>query len=155
MTRLFSCVVGHPRKSLANICLLVAGVLLASVGASVIVRESLATTDTLANVEGLRINRVHHEFGTCVQRDTVTCSFRLMNASDQRLNIVSISRPCNCITPSLENATISPGKEETLRFVIELGATPGRFRYPIAVVYTIGNDPTTWYKRLELRGSVN
>lgn len=112
----------------------------------------IGLTALLAQADGRGIwLEQKHDFGAFDEDlGTVYCDFRLINASDEPIAIISARANCGCTRPEYSRAPIAPGDTAVIRVGFDPKGRPGRFVKYINV--DLDSDPQR--TSLSIQGTV-
>lgn len=103
----------------------------------------MATKDTLLNSQVFIVNPVYNFGFEWADGGTVAHTFRLVNKSQDRIEIVSMqaTTPC-CSSITSDRKTVEKEGEASMNIVLKKGLTPGHKRLQFKVHATKGKDET-------------
>jgi hypothetical protein len=95
-----------------------------------------------AGTPKIKFEQTVYNFGTTSLVATVSGVFAFENAGDAELEVKNVVPGCGCTATSIRPATrkLAPGEKGEISFKLDLGASRGRVKKPIAVTC---NDPAT------------
>jgi hypothetical protein len=94
------------------------------------------------------------EFGDVPNKGTVSHTFKLTNAGDALLRILSVTASCGCTTTKLENQEIKPGASTGITATFNSGNYPSGGRY-VKTITVMTDDPMALTKTLSIGATVS
>lgn len=101
------------------------------------------------HVQGLRINKTAHDFGTLTWGIPVTVDFVLTNDRNEPLVITNAKGSCKCTKAQYDPAPVPPGKSTVVKAIFN-GKFPGAFQQTIYVTTNFSKEVIA----LRLKGTV-
>ena len=109
--------------------------------------NSAQGTSNLSALPVIKFDKEVHDFGKIIEGETVSYSFKFVNAGKSDLIIADVSTSCGCAVPSYPKEPVRPGKEGSVKVTF---SSAGKRGYQTKTIVVVANtQPNTTIVRIK------